>query len=179
MQKSYFVIGGVSVILLLVLMIGIISVSYSNKEIQLRNLITAKMKDNTSEFDNLWKKINQVSKVAIKDRELLKDIFNSYASARTPQGGDAPLMRWVQESVPNVNQSTFANLQNTIISSRDNWTMRQKELIDYKREHDNIRLMFPSSLFVGSRPEIQVTIITSTKTEETFKKGKDDNTDIF
>jgi hypothetical protein len=57
--------------------------------------------------------------------------------------------------------------------------MRQKELIDYKREHDNLRKLFPSCIFVGSRPEIKIIIITSEKTENTFKTGKDNDVDVF
>jgi hypothetical protein len=174
-----FGLGIVGLLVMFALVIGVMAISYNNQEVGLRNLLTAKAKDNQNEFDNMWKKINQVVQVAQKDRESLKDIFNSYATARTPQNNDAPLMRWIQESVPNVSQTTFANLQNVIVSSRDSWTARQKELIDYKREHDNLRMMFPSRLFVGGRPEILITVITSDNTEKVFKSGKDNDTDLF
>jgi hypothetical protein len=93
------------------------------------------------------------------------DIFVQYANARSMKS-DNMIMAWVKETVPNVNSSTYQNLQNIIIGSRDSWTMRQKELLDYKREHDNLRMMFPGSLFLAGRPEIKVVIVTSNKTQK-------------
>jgi uncharacterized membrane-anchored protein YhcB (DUF1043 family) len=180
MSKGLMVVLAVVVIVLIVgITIGSMWIQYNNGEISLRNQITMKLKDNQSEFDNMWKKISQVTQVAVKDRESLSKIFNDYAEARTPKSDNAALMRWVQESIPNINQQTFTNIQNIVISSRDSWTMRQKELLDYKREHDNLRTLFPSSIFVGGRPEIIVTIITSSKTENAFKTGKDEDVDLF
>jgi hypothetical protein len=68
---------------------------------------------------------------------------------------------------------------NIIVSQRDGFKFRQKELLDLKREHDNLIDLFPSSLFVGSRGKIDVIIVTSTRTEEAFKSGKDDDTKLF
>jgi hypothetical protein len=172
-------VGGV--LLLLLAGIGAMYVTYSNQEVRLRNQIEAKLTDNKNEFDNMWKKISQVAQVSDRDRKSLQEIFNSYAEARAGQGGanDGALMRWVQESIPNVNPQTMANLQNIITSSRDAFTMRPKELIDYKREHDNLRTLFPSSIFVGSRPEIRITVVTSERTEETFRTGQDNDVSVF
>jgi hypothetical protein len=153
-------------------------ISYSNKEISLRNTIAAKMTDNKSEYDNMWKKISQVATVSQKERDSLMQIFVGHATARTTQG-DGSLMKWIQESIPNVDSKTFTNLQNTITGSRDAWTMRQKELIDLKREHDNIRTMFPGSLFLASRKPIEIQIVTSTRTDTSFETGKDDSVEVF
>jgi len=165
--------------------IGVILISFfvmwiscSNKEIALRNAINSKQIDNKNEFDNLWKKISQVSEVSLKDRETLEEIFNSYAESRTSDNNDL-IFKWVSESIPNVSSESFTNLQNIISSSRDSWTMRQKELIDLKREHDNMIDMFPSSIFVGSRGKIEITIITSNKANESMESGIDDNVSVF
>lgn len=167
----------ITIIVLSLLIVGMF-VSYSNKEIMLRNQITTKQQDNQNEYDNMWKKISQVAQVAEKERQSLMDIFVQYANARSMKS-DNLVMTWIKETVPNINSNTYQNLQNIIISSRDNWTMRQKELLDYKREHDNLRMMFPGSLFLASREEIKITIITSSRTQETFKTGNDDNVDVF
>jgi len=90
-------------------------------------------------------------------------------------------MRWVQESVPNVDLSVYKNLQNIIVGSRDSFTMRQKELLDLKREHDKLLRSFPSNILFGMLgiKEMSVTIITSSKTQEAFKTGKDDDVELF
>jgi hypothetical protein len=178
MNKKIVVLSVVGLIAFIGLMLLFMSIGYSNSEIRLRNTINAKMQDNQSEFDNMWKKISQIAQVTKKERESLSQLFNDYAKARTGNGNGGELMKWVQESIPNVSPQTYLNLQNIIVASRDSWTFRQKELIDLKREHDNLRLLFPSSLFVGKRPEILITIITSTKTKETFKTGEDNDVNL-
>ena len=90
-------------------------------------------------------------------------------------------MKWVQESVPNVDTTTMNNLQNIITGSRDAWTMRQKELIDLNRQHDQILNVFPSGFILKmlGRKSINITIITSDKTETAFATGKDNDTQVF
>jgi hypothetical protein len=171
------VLFGIGVILSLIL--GGYFVSVMNRETGLRNQITAKQKDNTSEYDNLWKKLSQSAQVTDAQREALRDIIVGYADARN--SGSGSLATSVREAVPNVDSSTFNNLLNIVTSSRDAWTMRQKELIDMKREHDNIIDMVPSNIVCAilGRDKIEIKIVTSTRTEESFKTGKDDDVDLF
>jgi hypothetical protein len=150
-----------------------------NKETRLRNQITAKQTDNTSEYDNLWKKLSQSAQVTDTQKEALREIIVGNAQARKSGGGSLATM--VHEAVPMVDTSTFNNLLNIVTSSRDAWTMRQKELIDLKREHDNIIDLFPSNLIcmVLGRQKIDIKIVTSSRTGEAFKTGKDDDVDLF
>ncbi len=152
-----------------------------NTEQRLRNLIVAKQKDNTSEFDNMWKKISSVAQVTMEQKNALKEIFTSYAQARTGANKGGSLANWIKEAIPNVDTSTFNNLQNIIVSSRDAWTMRQKEILDMNRVHDDIVTTIPSSFIcsIFGRGKIEVTIVTSTRTEEAFRTGKDDDTKVF
>jgi hypothetical protein len=173
------VIGG-CIVIGAVMLLGM-GISVSNQEVTLRTTIEKKQLDNTSEFDNLYKKISQVAQVSEKQMAVLKDIFVSHATARTGNGNDGTMMRWVQESVPNIDTSTLNNLQNILTSSRDAWTMRHKELIDLSREHTKLLRMFPSNLILSflGRKEINITIVTSTRTEKAFETGKDDDLELF
>ncbi len=166
--------------LFIITIIGMV-ISTSNTEATLRTAIETKQKDNQSEFDNLFKKISQVAQVSEKQMSALKDIFVSHAEARTGDNDGGSLMKWVQESVPNVDTSTFKNLQNIITSSRDAWTMRQKELLDLSREHTKLLRIFPSNIILSmlGRKEINIVIITSSRTQAAFETGKDDDTDVF
>jgi hypothetical protein len=169
------VVGGVFALTVL-----FYSVSVSNREARLRNQIKAKQVDNNSEFDNLWKKISQVAQVTDAQKHALLDIIVGNAKARAGQGGGS-LATAVHEAVPNVDTKTFENLQNIIAGSRDSWTFRQKELLDVKREHDNMLSTFPSSLVLGllGREPIDVTIVTSGRTKEAFRTGEDNDVEIF
>ncbi len=180
MKKSTIITISIIGVLVIVFLVGFFTyIGYSNEEIGLRNLITSKLQDNQSEYDNLWKKIKQVAAVTKKDRDSLMKIFVEHANARSGSGSGGAVMKWVQESVPNISSETFKNLQNTIVSSRDAWTMRQKELIDFKREHDNILDKFPGSFILSGRQKIEITVITSDKTEKVFESGKDNDVDLF
>ena len=173
-------VGAVAVIFGLILLIW--GVSTSNKEVRLRNQIMAKQKDNSSEYDNMWKKISQVAQVTDAQKEALKEIFVGYAKARSGDGSGKAFVNAVHEAIPNVDTSTFNNLMNIIVASRDAFTMRQKEILDLKREHDNMLDTFPSGFLLSSlfgREKIDVTIVTSIRTEEAFRSGKDDDTDVF
>jgi len=172
------VIGIVSIGLISILMLSGMYVSYSNTEIRQRNLLVAKQKDNQSEFDNMVKKISQVAQVSQESMKFIKDIIVGNSEAR---GGGGTLFKAVHEAVPNLDvaSSTFRDLVNIITASRDSFTMRQKEILDLKRVHDNIIDTFPSSLFVGSRGKINVVVVTSTRADEAFKTGKDDDTNVF
>lgn len=167
----------VAVVVLIVSVIGYV-IGVKNDEVALRVLAEAKQTDNTSEFDNMWKKISQVAQVTDEQKNALKEIFVEHAQARTTEGGGS-LMKWVQESVPNVDLSVYKNLQNMIMASRDAWTMRQKELIDIKREHDKLLRTIPSCWVLGGVKPLEIVVITSTKTTAVFKTGKDDDVNLF
>lgn len=152
-----------------------------NTEATLETTYNAKVADNTSEFDNMWKKIQQVAQVPIAQKDALKDIFTSYAEARTGKGDGGSLMKWIQESVPTISTKTFENVQNIIVSSRDSWTMRQKELVDLSREYNNNLAVKPRGWFLGwmGFKVIVPKVITSSKTGEAFVSGKDDDVNLF
>jgi hypothetical protein len=48
-----------------------------------------------------------------------------------------------------------------------------------KREHDTLCEMFPGSIFLRKRDDIKIDIVTSAKTEDTFKTGQDNDTEVF
>jgi hypothetical protein len=172
------IVGLVIVAVVGVVMVAGMYFSYSNTEIRQRNLIVAKQKDNQSEFDNMVKKIGQVAQVTQESMKMIKEIIVGNSTAR---GGGGSLFKMVTEAVPNldVSSQTFRDLVNIITASRDSFTMRQKEILDLKRVHDNIIDVFPSSMFVGGRGKISVVIVTSTRADEAFKTGKDDNLNVF
>jgi hypothetical protein len=181
MKKKSMVITAVLVVV--VVLVGLVAaqiIETYNAEVRLRNTIGAKQRDNRSEYDNLWKKISQVAQVTDTQKQALIDIFTEHARARGGiHSGDA-VIKWLQESVPNVDTSTFTNLQNIIVGSRDSFTMRQKELLNLKREHDILLDSFPSGLILRTmgREKIDVTVITSSKAEATFDRGKDDDVSL-
>ena len=153
-------------------------ISANNKDARLRNQGSAKQKANTTSFDNCWKTVQQLAQVTDKFKGDFKDVFVSLNESKH-YGKGGSLFKFITEANPAFDQSLYMKLANAIESHRADFTRDQKALIDIKREHDDLRTTIPSSWFVGGRPEMEITIVTSSKTEETFKSGKEDDVEIF
>jgi len=147
--------------------------------LQDRVLIEASKKNLEGIFDNAYKKINQTTQVARFDRNSVKDIIIQHAQARTSEGGS--LMKWVQESVPNVDSSTLKQLINVINGARDEYTQQQTYYNDRVRSY-NAKLVTP---FIGwilvninKLTPIEYFVVSSTRTDEVFKTGKENDIDL-
>lgn len=171
---------GLGVIALIGLVLAFGIVGMYNGQSTIKNTYEMKVKDNQSEFDNMWKKIQQVTQIPEAKKNAFKEIFVEYANARTQQGQNQ-MMTWIKESAPNVDLNTYDNAMNILVASRDSWTMRQKELVDIARVYNQNLVVFPKNLILGAFgfKSIDPNIITSTRTDEAFKTGKDDNTELF
>lgn len=171
-------------ILAAVLFLSITTCSYVisvlDREATIRNMVSAKQIDNTNVFDNMWKTISQTAEVTDTQRQALLEIFTSYAESRTPDSAGR-IISWIQESVPNVDTTTFNNLQNIIVSSRDSWARNQRELIDLDREHDTPfdRVVSGTILSIFGRERTEITIVTSSRTQRAFATGTDDDVNVF
>lgn len=159
-------------------LVGATYVSYSNREIELRNFAKAQEDSNQATFDKVWKVINQKAQVSDKYKNDFVDVYEKVMSGRY-QGKNSVLFSWIQEHNPQIDAKIYASLMDTIEGQRESFNMVQLKLRDIKREHDNLRTLFPGSMFVGSRPELKVTIIISDKTSEAFKSAKENDVKLF
>lgn len=176
------VLGGLAVFAALIL--AAVVISTRNRAVSLKVQYDSKLTANNATFDNMWKKIKGAAEVTDAQKDALKDILVGYAQARSQPGGnrDGSLAKWIHEAVPNVDTSTFNNLQNIIVGSRDSWTFNQLELVDIANEYNRMLQVFPSNVILhafGMTEPIKAKIITSTKTEQAFATGKDDDTAVF
>ena len=124
------------------------------------------------------KKIAQVAQIPDAKFDALKELFQAHAESRTTGGGG--LMKWVQESVPDVGQAgdVYDKVLNVITASRDAWTMRQKEILNMQAQHDGYFEVYPRAwvlAFCGREKLPRVQIVTSTATAEAFESGVDDD----
>lgn len=151
--------------------------SFSNTEVRLRNALTAQQKSNETSFDTCWKIIQQQAQVADKYKDGFKEIYTGLMDGRHYEKGGS-LMKFITEANPNFDVRLYEKVSNSIEGQRTVFKRDQQKLLDLKREHDNVLTTIPSSWFVGSRPHIDVKIVTSTKTTEAFGTGKEDDIDI-
>lgn len=160
---------------------GIFALMYvgaNNKEVKLAEQITAQKQVCEAFYDKLWKIISQKAQVAEQYKNAFKEIYPQLISGRYANDGGT-LMKWIQESNPSFDVSLYKDLSSSIEGERAGFFMEQKKLIDLDREHKVLRKTIPSSWFIGSRPDIAFTIITSDKTEAVYSTGKENNVDVF
>lgn len=178
-MKTFLVIGGL-------LLAGLVAcgvalafwwIGMSNTEVRLRNQVEAAQVDNRNHMDKMLKTISQTAQVSEKQMAAIKEIIVGYASARGGSGGN--LATSLTEAVPNIDSSseTFRRLMGIVESSRAQFTDKQTRLLDLAREHKNFVTTFPGSL-LGRQP-IEVKIVTSSRVENAFETGKDDDDRVF
>lgn len=182
MKTKNLVIVGIIAIPLLILISA--TSSLYNQEVKVRNLFKAKMTVRTAFFDNMWKTISGVKDVAVKNDESFQRNVEIIMSNRQ----DAPdlVMKWIKESNPNANYEQVAagyrNLSRVIEAKRSEFTNLEKEITSVVNVHDDLISVFPSGVilktFFGVKP-IEYKPITSDRTDEVMRTGKDNNVNVF
>jgi hypothetical protein len=153
-------------------------VGTSNAEVRLRRAIEAKLTDNKNEISNMMQKISQTVQVSDRQAEKTLELVTGYAEARGGVKGGG-IINMLQEAIPSQNLATYEKLLPIITAARDSWTMRQKELIDLKREHDTLRTIFPASIVVGGRPEIKIVVVATGKATRAMETGVEEEEPLF
>lgn len=170
--------GGIVLIGIVLAVIGVMMYfQYDGQEIGLRNAIKAQQKSNEVSFDNTWKILQQQASIKDDYKESFRDIFVSLMQERHYEQGGS-FMKWITEKNPKFDISLFKKLMDSIAVERKTFERNQNKLLSLKQEHDDVRTKAPSRFFVGGRPEVEVKIVTSTKTEKTFETGKEDDIDL-
>lgn len=154
-------------------------VSYNNSEVRLRNQAEAQQENLEVVFDATWKIIQQKAGVSGQYAKDFKEIYPELMEGRYNNDRGGALMSWITEHNPTFDTSLYADLMRSIEAERTKFAREQKTLLDIVREHNNVRETLPGSIFVGSRPEIEVKLVTSAKTDEAFSTGQENDVDLF
>ncbi len=176
MKKSILIGLSILTAALIIIMIG---VSASNKEITLRSKISAQKQVCEAFYDKLWKIISQKAQVAEQYKEAFKEIYPKLIEGRYGNENGGTLMKWITESNPQFDISLYKDLMQSIEAERSGFFMEQKKLIDLNNEHRIIKQSFPNSIFIGSRPDIEITIISSELTKKVMETGQENDIEIF
>lgn len=179
MNKGLLITLGVLVLTILGIAMWAIGVSDTEKKL----FLTGKAAQQNCEviFDNTWKTIRDQAHVTEQYKDGFKEVYVGMMDARygaDSGSGKETLMKWITESNPTLDASIYKTLMNTIEGSRAAFTMEQKKLIDIDRQHKSMKATFLNSLIIGSRPDLEIKLVTSSKTKEAFSSGED-NDDIL
>lgn len=181
--KSIIPIALIGAVLVFAFMLVTGFISFSNREIDLRNQFKQKMDERTAFYDKMWKTISQKGQVALKNDSSFQNNVNVIMAGRK-DAGDL-FMKWVQESNPNSNfeavAALYEDLSRAIEGERDGFFMEEKVVQGIVLEHSNLIQKFPGSfynIFMG-RQALVYKPITSDRTDEVIKTGKDNDVSVF
>lgn len=174
-------IASIIVILLFVLTGSVVSTF--NQEADLRSQFVQKTSERTASFDAMWKTLDQKTQVALKNDASFSKNVETIMKSRE----DSPnlMMKWVTESNPNANFAEvsvlYQDLSRAIEAKREGFFIQEKYLQDIKRQHDNLRTKFPSSIILSlfGKGELDYKPITSSRTEKVIATGKDDSVSLI
>lgn len=170
--------GGLLLVTIVFAVIGVMMYfSADGKEIGLRNQIKAQEKTNEISYDTTWKIISQKCQIKDDYKESFRSIYVDLMKERHYEAG-GQFMKWIKEANPKFDVSLFKDLMNTISGERKTFERNQAKLVDLQRQHNDVLTKAPERFFVGGRPPIEIRVVTSTKTDEAFKSGKEDDVDL-
>ena len=93
--------------------------------------------------------------------------------------------KWVQESNPNANydqvSELYKDLSRSVEGQRDGFFMQEKMIQGIVLEHSNLLGKFPGSfynIFFGRKP-LEYKPITSDRTDDVIRTGKDNDVKLF
>jgi hypothetical protein len=179
MKKTLIVVAaiGIPVLLLFFWWMGV-----KNREVGIRNEFNAKITERTAIYDNkVFKTIAQKAQITLKADSSFYRVVDAVMAAR--KDADGLFMKWVTESNPAATwtsvQELYKDLSRTVESVRTEFVEMEKKLQDIKLQHDDLRLKFPSSIVVGGVAELPYKPITSDRTDDVIRTGKDNNTSVF
>lgn len=175
---SLIVSGSGGLIILIVVLMGI---GATNREVELRNQAGAQGKANEVIYDEVWKVLQQKAGIVDKFAKDFKEVYGTIMEDRYQgeKNGPGPTFKWIQEHNPNFTPEMYKDLSIAIEAYRGKFSRVQQKLIDIKREHNDLRMKIPSKWFVGKKPELEINIVTSTKTKSTFSSGVEDDIELF
>ena len=184
MKKGYLIL----IIAVVVGVIGaVIYYSTSNKEVELRNLVTGQQNTCKANYDKMFKVIAQVAQVAEQNmkvsKEAFKEIYPELMEGRYSNERGGALMSWVAENNPqfdiNATSELYKNLQKAIEANRAAYFMEQKKLISYHKQHKDVLMKFPGSLLLSGRDTMGIIVVTSAVTKQVYSTGEENDINLF
>lgn len=121
-------------------------------------------------------RVKEAAQVPGMQTQDLAELFTGALDARYGGDGANAAMLWIQEQNPNLDQSTYLQIQRIIEGGRNKFENAQTEFLDVKREYEtSLGLFWKGTLLsVAGFPKIDLdefTIVTSEYAEKSFETG--------
>lgn len=153
---------------------GANALGFRNKVVTLKNKIEGQSEDNKVAYDTMWKRVNELTQVTELQKDHIKDVFTAVMSSR-----DYDIENFIgalQEDNPQIDSSVYTTLQREISAGREKFANKQTTIIDIVREYNTLveTKFIVNMLFSFEKLNIADYTVTSSKTENVFESGLDD-----
>jgi hypothetical protein len=166
-NRFYSRVGGTGVMLMVggsfVVLFLLSWLVYANGQTRTRLRLEAKQDEAKIVYDDMWKVVKETFNLTDQAQAAFTESYTKIMEAQNPREGQAQLALFINRVAPN---SDFMPLYN-----------RMAGTIEAKREDDSYFREQPSGFFVSTltgRQPMKITLVTSTRTGEAYKSGKDD-----
>jgi len=155
------------------------SVSTTNREIDLRTTTMAQQTKCEAYFDKMWKILKTQADVADQYKKAFEEIYPKLIEGRYSKG-DGSLMKWITEHNPEFKTNMYEKVMQSIEIERTGYFNEQTRLIDMQREHSALLQKIPSKWFLNDTLKpIHIIIVTSANTKEAYITGEENDVDLF
>lgn len=154
-------------------------ISYNNREVSLRAESDAQRAKIEGVHDKMWKTLQQKAQVSNEYAQSFDSIYSHIMDGRYSNGGDATLMKWIQESNPQFDAALYKDLMMSIEALRTEFQLSQERMLDIIREHKTLCSTFPGAWFFSDKSPIDYTVVSSSRSKAAMQEGTYDDTDLF
>lgn len=153
-------------------------ISANNQEKEYRTLAESQMQKIETQYDNMWKVIQQKAQVTDQYKDSFKEIFVGIIEGRYNKDNNT-VMKWIQESNPNFDATMYKDLMATIDIKRTEFMNVQNRMIDIVREHKNLCIKAPKCWVIFNNQPIEFEPISSTISKQVMETKLDDDIELF
>lgn len=191
MKKATIVAEFIVIMTLVVGYFGL-KVYCNNKEIDIRKQIMAEKDMYQQSFDKQYKVIAQLTEIAERNFEVNKQTFEEVYPLlfkeryQTKEGEilqKEATMKWIQESNPQWDmkaiQAGYDKIAEAVQAQREALYTQSEKLRDLVGERESLIEKFPGSWFISNKEKIEIVLITSKVTKETFATGEENDINLF
>lgn len=193
-MKKFLLVGGIvsGVIAVLVAIVGLSMWSwvggfYDSANTTRKSAISRDL-EAQQVYDKTWKIISQKAQISDKYADDFKQTFIGANDARY-KNKENMMMMWIQEQNPNLDPSLYRELGQAVEAQRNEYLSIVKAQISIAQEH-NVKVtssgaFLPCTILriIGNPQQacdtVTVRQVTSSRTDNAFKTGKDDDTQLF
>lgn len=173
-----FVIGFITVLVLVG--VGLFSsyVSYHNMGTQYEQRLEATWQENKVVLNTYTTKVQEVAQVPSMYKKDLQDVVEATFQGRYGKDGSKAVFQWIQEQNMNLDPQLYRQIQQVMESGRNDFQTSQKTLIDVKRSYETQLNMFWSGIWlkVAGYPKTDLSkykIVVLGEVNTKFETGED------